>query len=114
VDPNNLTNQLATILHESFGIEPKGRGRVYQKSYPNYYDQLLYPRDYRVSEFSKFSGEDGKSTLEHVSQFVLQCGEASANDALKLKMFPLSLSSTVFTWFTSLPPNSIFIWAQLG
>jgi hypothetical protein len=24
-DPNNLTNQLATILRESFGIEPKGR-----------------------------------------------------------------------------------------
>jgi hypothetical protein len=31
VDPNNLTNKLATILHESFGIEPKGQGRVYQK-----------------------------------------------------------------------------------
>jgi hypothetical protein len=28
LDPNNLTNQLATILHESFGIEPRGRGRV--------------------------------------------------------------------------------------
>jgi hypothetical protein len=25
-DPNNLTTQLATILGESFGIEPKGRG----------------------------------------------------------------------------------------
>jgi hypothetical protein len=24
VDPNNLTNQLATILRESFGIEHKG------------------------------------------------------------------------------------------
>jgi hypothetical protein len=24
VDPNNLSNQLATILRESFGIEPKG------------------------------------------------------------------------------------------
>jgi hypothetical protein len=24
VDPNNLTNQLATILRESFGIEVKG------------------------------------------------------------------------------------------
>jgi hypothetical protein len=35
-DPNNLTNQLATILRESFGIEPKGRGCVYQKSYLNY------------------------------------------------------------------------------
>jgi hypothetical protein len=28
-------------------------------------------------------------------------------------MFPLSLSSTAFTWFTSLAPNSIFTWAQL-
>jgi hypothetical protein len=60
-----------------------------------------------------FSGDDGKSTLEHVDQFILQCGEASANDTLKLKMFPLSLSSIAFTWFTSLAPNSIFTWAQL-
>jgi hypothetical protein len=45
-DLNNLTNQLATILHESFGIEPKGRGCVYQKPYPDYYDQLPYPRGY--------------------------------------------------------------------
>jgi hypothetical protein len=65
-DPNNLTNQLATILCESFDIEPKGQGRIYQKPYPNYYDQLSYPRGYRVPEFSKFSGEDGKTTLEHV------------------------------------------------
>jgi hypothetical protein len=28
-------------------------------------------------------------------------------------MCPLSLSSIVFTWFTSLAPNSIFTWAQL-
>jgi hypothetical protein len=64
-NPNNLTNQLATILRESI-IEPKGRGCVYQKTYPDYYDQLPYPRGYRVPEFSKFSGEDGKTTLEHV------------------------------------------------
>jgi hypothetical protein len=65
-DPKNLTNQLATILHESFGIESKGRGRVYQKSYPYYYNQLRYPKGYRVPEFPKFSGEDGKTTLEHI------------------------------------------------
>jgi hypothetical protein len=94
---NNLTNQLATILRESFGIEPKGRGRVYQKPYPDYYDQLPYPRGYRVPEFSKFSGEDDKTTFEHVDQFTLQCGEASANDAIKLRMFSLSLSGTTFT-----------------
>jgi hypothetical protein len=60
-----------------------------------------------------FRREGGKTTLEHVGQFILQCGEASANDALKLKMFSLSLSDTTFTWFTSLAPNSIFTWAQL-
>jgi hypothetical protein len=38
---------------------------------------------------------------------------ASADDALKLRMFPLSLSGTAFTWFTSLTSNSIFTWAQL-
>jgi hypothetical protein len=43
----------------------------------------------------------------------LQCGEASANDALKLKIFSLSLSGIAFTWFTSLAPNSILTWAQL-
>jgi hypothetical protein len=112
-DSNNLTNQLATILCESFGIELKGRGGIYQKAYPDYYDQLPYPRGYRVPKFAKFSGEDGKTTLEHVGQFILQCGEASANDILKLRMFPLSLSSTAFTWFTSFAPNSIFTWAQL-
>jgi hypothetical protein len=74
MDPNNLTNQLPTIMRESFGIEPKGRGRMYQKPYFDYYDQLPYPRGYRVPEFSKFSGEDGKSTLKYVSQFILQCG----------------------------------------
>jgi hypothetical protein len=70
---------------------------VYQKSYPNYYNQLPYSRGYRIPEFSKFSGEDGKITLELVGEFILQCGESSANDALKLRMFSLSLPSTTFT-----------------
>jgi hypothetical protein len=112
-DPDNLTNQLPTILRESFGIEPKDRGHIYQKSYPDYYNQLPYPRGYRVPEFSKFSGEDDKTTLEHVGQFILQYGEGNANDALKLRMFSLSLSDTAFTWFTSLTPNSIFTWSQI-
>jgi hypothetical protein len=70
-DRNNLTNQLATILRESFGIEPKGRGCVYQKPYPENYDHLPYPRDYRVPKFFMFSGKDGKTALEHVGQFIL-------------------------------------------
>jgi hypothetical protein len=112
-DPNYLTNQFSTILRESFSIEPKGRGRAYQKPYLDYYDQLPYPRGYRVLEFSKFTGDNGKTTLEHVGQFILQCDVSSANVTLKLRMSSLSLSVTAFTWFTSLAPNSIFTWAQL-
>jgi hypothetical protein len=104
VDPNNLTTQLAIILRV-FWYRTQGSGCVYQKSYPDCNDQLPYPRGYKVPEFSKFSGEDGKTTLEHVDQFILQCDEATANDALKLRMFPLFLFGTVFTWFTSLAPN---------
>jgi hypothetical protein len=63
--------------------------------------------------FSKFSGEDGNTTLENATQFILRCDEASANDILKVRMFPLSLSGTDFTWFTSLAPNSIFAGAQI-
>jgi hypothetical protein len=43
----------------------------------------------------------------------LQRGEASANNALKLRIFPFSLSGTAFTRFTSLACNSVFTWAQL-
>jgi hypothetical protein len=54
----NLTISLL-FFGESFGIEPKGKGHVYQKPYPDYYDKLPYYRGYRVPEFPKFSGEDG-------------------------------------------------------
>ena len=45
--------------------------------------------------------------MEHVSRFIAQCAEASQNDFLKLQLFPLSLTETAFTWYSSLPLNSI-------
>jgi hypothetical protein len=73
---------------------------------------VSFPRNYRVSEFTKFSAEDSRTTWEHVGQFLAQCGEANS-DTFKLRLFSLSLSGTAFTWFTSLPANSIYTWAQL-
>jgi hypothetical protein len=87
LDPNNLINKFAMTLREYFGIEPKGRGRVYQKSYPDYYDQLPYPRGYGVHEFSMISMADGKTTLKHVGQFILQCGEASKREIRESRLF---------------------------
>ena len=47
-----------------------------------------------------------------MSQYILQLGEVSFNDALRVRLLSLSLTRTVFSWFSSLAPNSIRNWAQ--
>ena len=51
--------------------------------------------------------------MEHINRFIIQCGEAAQNDALKVRLFSMSLSRSAFTWFTMLPANSIIFWADL-
>ena len=108
----SFKDQLANILRE-FGLEPKGRARAYQKPYPDHFDLTPYPRGFRIPDFVKFTGEDGRSTFEHVGQFLAQCSEIGTSDVYRVKLFPLSLSGTAFTWFTSLAPNSVSTWIQL-
>ena len=67
----------------------------------------------KVPDFTKFSGQDDTSTVEHVNCFIIQCGEAANTDALRVRLFSLSLSGSAFAWFTSLPANSIITWANL-
>jgi len=65
-----------------------------------------------VPDFTKFSGQDDTSTMEHVNQFI-QCGEAANRDELRVQLFSSSLSGSAFTGFISLPPNSVITWADL-
>ena len=94
-------------------MEPKGRARAYQKPYPEYFDTTPYPLGFRIPDFVKSTRENGRSTFEHVGQFLAQCSEVGTSDIFRVKLFPLSLSGTAFTWFISLAPNSIATWAQL-
>ena len=64
-------------------------------------------------DFTKFSGQDDTSTMEHVNRFIIQCGEAANRDELRVRLFSSSLSGSAFTWFISLPPNSVITWADL-
>ena len=66
-----------------------------------------------MPEFIKFTGEDSRTTWEHVSQFNAQIGIYGSLDHLKIRMFPLSLSGPVFSWLSALSPNSIQTWSQL-
>ena len=86
---------------------------MYRRPYLEWFDRVALPPRYRVPDFSKFSNEDDVSTIEHVGRFLAQCGEAVCEEALIVRFFPLSLSGSAFTWFASLPPDSVSIWADL-
>jgi hypothetical protein len=77
------------------------------------FDSVPYPSGWRCPEFVKFSGDDSKTTWEHISQYIAQLGEASSNEAIKVRLFALSLTGTAFSWFALLPVHSIHTWEQL-
>ncbi|KAK1609330.1 hypothetical protein QYE76_033003 [Lolium multiflorum] len=92
---------------------PKRRTIGYSKPYPNEYELVPLPPKYRLPDFSKFSGSDGSSSIEHVSRYLAQLGTASASDPLRVRFFAQSLTGSAFGWYTSLPPDSIRTWKQL-
>jgi hypothetical protein len=106
--------QLVDISAASkYGFTPKGRARVYQKPYPEYFDMIPYPRGSRGPDFMKFNGDDNRTTYEHIGQFLAQVNDVGITDVHKIRLFPLSLSGTAFNWFTSLALNSINTWPCL-
>jgi hypothetical protein len=65
------------MFRQTFGIDPKAKMRAYQKPYPKSYEYVQFPLGFKIPEFTKFTGSDNRTTLEHVGQFVIQCGEVS-------------------------------------
>ena len=110
-DFTRFKEDLAGVLKSKLGY--MGGSRLYQKPYPPEFDFVSYPAGWRVPEFVKFNGDDSRTIWEHVNQYVLQLGEASHNDALRVRLFSLSLTETAFSWFSSLAPGSILNWNQL-
>ena len=108
---NRFKDELAKSLESSLGVQLKSSRNTYQKPYPSTYDFMKAPDGWRVPDFQKFSGDDSKSIMEHISMFLAQLGKASAYDFMKVHNFPLSLIGIAFAWFTSLPSCSIGSWA---
>ncbi|GKV33401.1 hypothetical protein SLEP1_g41920 [Rubroshorea leprosula] len=108
-------NQLIDLVQETYGsaLRPLVRPS-YHKPYPDYIDRdNPFPRGFKVPEFTLFSGDTSQSTIEHIGRFTIQCGEASGDDFLKLRLFPSSLTGTALTWYLSLLQNSVFTWRQM-
>ncbi|RLN28494.1 uncharacterized protein C2845_PM05G14720 [Panicum miliaceum] len=107
------TARIAEVIQDQFGLKPKVQTYTYKTPYPSAYDLLSFPHRYKVPDFTKFSGTDDTSTVEHINRFIIQCGETATQDALRVRLFSSSLSGSAFQWFTTLPPNSIVTWADL-
>jgi hypothetical protein len=109
-----LAQKMADVMQNQFGLKPKMQGPAYTPPFPEwYYRVILPPRVKPPTEFTKFSGQDDTSTVEHIARYLMQLGEASADEAFRVRYFPLSLTSPAFTWFTSLPPQSVNTWKDL-
>jgi len=106
-------NKIAEVMRDQFGLKPKQQNLMYRTPYPAAYDQLSLPHKYKLLDFTKFSRQGEVSTVEHINRFIMQCGEAAQNDALKVRLFSTYLSGSAFTWFMTLPANSIIFWANL-
>jgi hypothetical protein len=86
---------------------------MYRTPYPSGYDQIPFLPRFKVPDFTKFSGQDETSTMEHITRFIIQYGEAGNIDALRIRLFSSSLSGPAFSWFTSKLANFIIKWFDL-
>jgi hypothetical protein len=109
-----LVQKMADMMQNQFGLKPKMQGPAYTPPFPEwYYKVILLPRVKPPTEFTKFSGQDDMSTVEHIARYLIQLGEASSEEAFRVRYFPMSLTGPVFQWFTSLPPQSLGTWREL-
>jgi hypothetical protein len=66
-----------------------------------------------MPDLIKFTSDDDRTTWEHISQYTAQLGEAGVYNALKVRLFSLSLTGAAFAWFSLLAPDSILSWDML-
>ena len=85
------------MMKNQFGLKPKGMTFSYKHPYLEWYDFVALSTNYRLLEFAKFTGQDSTSTIEHISRYLTQLGEASVEDAHRVRFFSLSLSGLAFT-----------------
>jgi hypothetical protein len=104
--------EIVNMMKNKLGVD-MGNTRLYQKPYRVDFDYVAFPPGWRMPDYVKFSGDDNRTTWEHISQYTPQLGEARTFNSLKVYLFSLSLTGTTFAWFSSLAPNSIDYWYQL-
>jgi hypothetical protein len=109
-----LVQKMADVLQNQFGLKPKMQGPAHTAPFPEWYHKVIFPpRVKPPTEFTDFFGQDDTSTVEHIARYLMQLGEASTDEAFRVRYFPLSLTGPTFPWFSSSPPQSIGTWKDM-
>ena len=95
-DLARMREDLADMFKEKLGFVA-GRSQLYRGPYVDAFDLIPYPTSWRVPDFVKFSGDDNRSSWEHISQYIAQLGEVGSSKSLHVRMFSLSLTGTAFS-----------------
>ncbi|XP_050908710.1 uncharacterized protein LOC127122414 [Lathyrus oleraceus] len=109
---NNLTTMIERIMAQN-GLNTGLRRPNYTSPLSEYVLQTELPRGCKIPKFTKFSGDTSESTIEHIARYMIEAGDLANSENLRMKYFPSSLTKKAFTWFTTLPPNSIDTWPHL-
>jgi hypothetical protein len=68
---------MAELMQNQFGLKPKMQGPACMPPFPEwYFNVLLPPRVKPPTEFTKFSGQDDTSTVEHIARYLMQLESA--------------------------------------
>jgi hypothetical protein len=108
-----VREERAGAFRDKLGVSMVPGGQSYRRPYDSRFDHHPYAQGTRIPEFAKFSGDQGKSTHEHIGQCLAQLGELADTEVFHICLFSLSLTGTAFTWYAILPPNSILSWGDL-
>jgi hypothetical protein len=102
-----IRKEMTELFRDRLGVSVARVGQSYLKPYDHRFDIVPYPQGTRIPKFSKFSGENGRSTHKHIGQFLAHLGELADGKTFRVRLFSLSLTGTAFAWYAALPPNSI-------
>jgi hypothetical protein len=99
-----VREEIVSAFRDKLGVSMVPRGQSYRRPYDSRFDDHPYPQGTRIPEFANFPGDQGKSTREHIGQFLAQLGELADTEAFCVRLFSLSLTGTAFAWYVTLPP----------
>ena len=108
---NQVVEQILNIFVFNVGYASQP---YFLSAFLDFIQQVELPEGWKTPKsLTTFFGDSRESTVEHIARYTLEIGQIAANEYLKMRFFPCSLTKSAFTWFSTLRPNSIHSWAQL-